>query len=162
MPPRGSRRSGASIREAGRSATASLYFSGTGVSYGSGTFAQPWTAALYAASVAYMPVWSLKLIAGSDSQAAEPHGRDRTEPPAGSSLGDECPWLGARRLIASPSASHARAYADNADVNSAKNIDTAAGHAVVLRGEGTRITGPTNREPQPAAPVAQTPVAGSR
>jgi len=39
-------------------------------------------------------------------------------------------------------------YADNADVNSAKNIDTAAGHAVVLRGEGTRITGPKNREPQ--------------
>ncbi|WP_074466883.1 RNA-guided endonuclease TnpB family protein [Streptomyces sp. WMMB 322] len=39
-------------------------------------------------------------------------------------------------------------YAVNADVNSAKNIDTAAGHAVVQRGEGTRAAGPKNREPQ--------------
>lgn len=37
----------------------------------------------------------------------------------------------------------------HADVNAGINIDTAAGHAVVLRGEGTQVTGPTNREPQP-------------
>jgi transposase len=37
------------------------------------------------------------------------------------------------------------AYADNADVNAAKNI--AAGHAVKARG-GDRVAGPVNREPQ--------------
>lgn len=42
----------------------------------------------------------------------------------------------------------------HADVNAAVNIDaavntaTAAGRAVVLRGEGTRVTGPMSREPQ--------------
>jgi putative transposase len=38
-------------------------------------------------------------------------------------------------------------YADNADVNAARNI--AAGHAVAARG-GFRVAGPMNREPQPA------------
>lgn len=37
----------------------------------------------------------------------------------------------------------------HADVNAGINIDTAAGHAVVLREEGTQVTGPMNREPQP-------------
>jgi transposase len=46
-------------------------------------------------------------------------------------------------------------YAANADVNAARNVDTAAGHAVVLRGEGTRTAGPKNREPQLLAALLQ-------
>ncbi|WP_127940137.1 RNA-guided endonuclease InsQ/TnpB family protein [Nonomuraea polychroma] len=39
-------------------------------------------------------------------------------------------------------------YADNADVNAARNIEHAAGHAVSAR-EGPRVAGPVHREPQP-------------
>ena len=42
-------------------------------------------------------------------------------------------------------------YADNADVNAARNI--AAGHAVTARG-GDGVTRPVNREPQPCTPPA--------
>jgi putative transposase len=42
-------------------------------------------------------------------------------------------------------------YADNADVNAARNI--AAGHAVAARG-GDGVTRPVNREPQPCAALA--------
>ncbi|WP_449867005.1 zinc ribbon domain-containing protein [Nonomuraea phyllanthi] len=38
-------------------------------------------------------------------------------------------------------------YACNADVNAARNIAHAAGHAVSARG-GTPLRGPVNREPQ--------------
>jgi putative transposase len=39
-------------------------------------------------------------------------------------------------------------YAGNADVNAARNIEQAAGHAVSAR-EGPRVAGPVHREPQP-------------
>ncbi|MFG6192962.1 RNA-guided endonuclease InsQ/TnpB family protein [Nonomuraea sp. JJY05] len=39
-------------------------------------------------------------------------------------------------------------YAGNADVNAARNIQLAAGHAVSAR-EGPRVAGPVHREPQP-------------
>jgi IS605 OrfB family transposase len=39
-------------------------------------------------------------------------------------------------------------YAGNADVNAARNIKLAAGHAVAAR-EGPRVAGPVHREPQP-------------
>ncbi|MEV4104580.1 zinc ribbon domain-containing protein [Nonomuraea sp. NPDC049649] len=38
-------------------------------------------------------------------------------------------------------------YAGNADVNAARNIEQAAGHAVSAR-EGPRVAGPVHREPQ--------------
>src|SRR5262249_19440341 len=38
-------------------------------------------------------------------------------------------------------------YVANADVNAARNIDQAAGHAVTAR-EGPKDAGPTHREPQ--------------
>ncbi|MEV4009979.1 transposase [Nonomuraea angiospora] len=39
-------------------------------------------------------------------------------------------------------------HAGNADVNAARNIKLAAGHAVAAR-EGPRVAGPVHREPQP-------------
>ncbi len=44
-------------------------------------------------------------------------------------------------------------YACNADVNAARNIRHAAGHAVSARG-GSGLPGPVNREPQPDLPSA--------
>ncbi|GAB2469339.1 RNA-guided endonuclease TnpB family protein [Streptosporangium sandarakinum] len=44
-------------------------------------------------------------------------------------------------------------HAGHADVNAARNIAHAAGHAVAAR-EGPRVTGPVHREPQPALLIA--------